>query len=153
MGFTVADRVVIKNELTNNTLALTGYLPISNEANDEANADALNLVRTQTKIDREAIPISEMVLAVDADEYLALSPGQQNYLAFITNAGVVNPKSGNEVREALLQFFGLTSETRGKLLAMVQEQSSRITQLYKAGTLSYGGAVSPGDVAQARSGT
>lgn len=150
MPFTAADYSALKSELNTNPLALSGYLPLANAANDEANANALNLVRSETKVDRESIPVSEMVKAVDADEFLALSAGQRDYLMFITNGGSVNPKSGNEVREALLQFFGALTETRTNLLAIVQENASRVTMLFKAGTLSYGGLVTPSDVANAR---
>jgi hypothetical protein len=142
-----ADLLALKNELTTDPKSL-GLTLLA--ADDEANANKLNEVRTQTPIDREAIPVSEVVLSVDGDEYLGLSPGQQNYLNFITNAGVVNPKSGNEVREALLQFFGAQSETRAKLLALVTEPASRINQLFKAGTLSKGGIVTPSDISNAR---
>ena len=153
MSFTNADLLAIKAELNNNPLALSGYLPLANSANDEANANALNLVRAETKVDRESIPVSEVVKAVDADEFIALSQPQRDYLAFIANGQSVNPKSGNEVREALLQFFGGGSETRASLLAIVQENASRVTQLYKAGTLSDGGQVTPSDVSNARNAT
>ncbi len=150
MPFTNADLLAIKAELNNNPLTLTGYLSLADSANDEANANALNLVRSETKIDRESIPVSEVVKAVDADEFIALSQGQRDYLAFVANGQTVNPKSGNEVREALLQFFAANSETRTSLLAIVQENASRVTQLFKAGTLSNGGQVTPSDVANAR---
>lgn len=150
MAFTNADLLAIKAELTNDPLSLgLTVLP----ADDEANANALNLVRTTIQVDREAVPVSEVVKAVDADEYLALSAGQRDYMSFITNAQTVNPKSGNEVREALLQFFASNSETRTKLLALVTEAASRITQLYKLGTLSVGDAITPSDVANARNAT
>lgn len=147
MSFTNADLLAIKAELTNDPKAL-GLTLLA--ADDESNANKLNEVSALTPIDREAIPVSEVVLSVDSDEFLALSEGQQRYLLFITNAGVVNPKSGNEVREALLQYFSAQSETRGKLLTLVTEPASRITQLFKLGTLSQGVAVTPSDVANAR---
>lgn len=150
MPFTNADYLAIKAELTNDplTLGLT-TLP----ADDEANANKLNLVRSTIQVDRESIPVSEVVKAVDADEYIALSAAQRDYLTFVTQGGNVNPKTGNEVREALLQFFGGASETRASLLALVTESASRITQLYKAGTLSYQGPVTPSDIANARNAT
>jgi hypothetical protein len=150
MAFTNADLLAIKAELTNDPLSL-GLTTLP--ADDEANANALNLVRTTIQVDRESVPVSEMVKAVDADEYIALSAGQRDYLSFITNGESVNPKSGNEVREAMLQFFGVNSETRANLLAMVTESASRITQLYKAGTLSTGEQVTPSTIANARNAT
>jgi hypothetical protein len=149
MPFTNADLLAIKAELTNNPLSLTGYLAVTG-ANDEANANALNLVRTQCQVDRESIPVSDVVKAIDADEFIALSQPQRDYVALITNGGSVNPRSGGEVREAMLQFFGVNSETRASLTLLLTESASRITQLYKVGTLSYGGAVTPSDVANAR---
>jgi hypothetical protein len=150
MAFTNADLLAIKAELTNDPLSL-GLTTLP--ADDEANANALNLVRATIQVDRESVPVSEMVKAVDADEYIALSAGQRDYLTFVTNGGSVNPKSGNEVREALLQFFAANSETRTNLLAMVTEPASRITQLYKAGTLSTGEQVTPSTIANARNAT
>lgn len=80
--------------------------------------------------------------AIDADEFISLSQPQRDYVALITNGGSVNPRTGGEVREALLQFFGSNSETRASLTALLTEPASRITQLYKQGSLSYGGSVS-----------
>jgi DNA-directed RNA polymerase subunit F len=150
MPFSNSDLIAIKAELTNDplTLGLT-----TSSADDEANANALNLVRVSIQVDRESVPVSEIVRAVDADEYIALSGPQRDYLQFITNGGSVDPKSGNEVREALLQFFSAQSETRTKLLALVTESSSRINQLYKAGTVTGGNFVTPSDVANARAAT
>ena len=147
MPFSAADLLAIKSELTNDplTLGLT-----TNPSDDEANANKLNLVRSQCQVDRESIPVSDVVKAIDADEFIALSQPQRDYVALITNGGSVNPKSGGEVREALLQFFGSASETRASLTLLLTESASRITQLYKAGTLSYGGQVTPSDVANAR---
>lgn len=150
MPFSNADLLALKAELTNDplTLGLT-----TNSADDETNANKLNLVRTTIQVDRESVPVSEVVKAVDADEFIALSAAQRDYLQFITQGGSVNPKSGNEVREALLQFFGAASETRTKLLALVTEAASRIDQLYRAGTVTGGNFVTPSDVAQARQAT
>jgi hypothetical protein len=153
MPFSNADLLAIKAELNNNPLALTGYLPLANSANDEANANALNLVRVQCQVDRESVPVSDVVKAIDADEFIALSQPQRDYVALITNGGSVNPKSGGEVREAMLQFFGAPTETRASLNALLTESASRITQLFKAGTLSFGGLVTPSDVSNARNAT
>lgn len=153
MPFTNADLIAIKNELNNNPLSLTGYLPLSNSANDEANTNALNLVRTQCQVDRESVPVSDVVKAIDADEFIALSAAQRDYVALITNGGSVNPKNGGEVREAMLQFFGAPSETRANLTLLLTESASRITQLFKAGTLSFGGLVTPSTIADARNAT
>lgn len=142
-----ADLLALKAELTNDPLDL-GLTTLA--ADDEANANALNLVRDTILVDRESIPVSEVVKAVDADEYIALSDPQRDYLGFITQGQSVNPKAGNEVREALLQFFSAQSETRTNLVALLQEPASRITQLFKAGTLEVGGIVTPSDIAQAR---
>lgn len=150
MPFTNVDLLAIKAELNNNPLSLSGYALLSNSANDEANANSLNLVRVQCQVDRESIPVSDVVKAIDADEFIALSQPQRDYVALITSGGSVNPKAGGEVREALLQFFGAPTETRASLTLLLTESASRITQLFKAGTLSVGGLVTPSDVANAR---
>ncbi len=153
MPYTNADLLAIKAELTNNPLSLVGYLPLADSANDESNANALNLVRTQCQIDRESIPVSDVVKAIDADEFIALSAAQRDYVQLIANGGSVNPKSGGEVREALLQFFSAQSETRASLILLLTESASRARQLYKAGTLSADLQVTPSDIANSRSAT
>lgn len=150
MPFTNNDLLAIKAELTNDPLTL-GLTTLA--ANDEANADKLNLIRSTIQVDRESVAMSEVIKCIDADEYIALSAGQRDYLKLVADAGTVNPKAGGEVREALLQLFSAQSETRASLLAIVTEAASRITQLYKAGTLSYGGLVTPSDIANARNAT
>lgn len=153
MAFTNADLLAIKSELTNNPLALSpGYQALTAE-NDEANANALNLVRTATAIDRESIPTNEIMLHIDRDEFLALSAGDRQWLLGVGQGGSVNPKQGGEVREGIFQMFAVGTESRTNLLAIVTEPASRIDHLYKAGTLSQGGLVTPSDVANARNAT
>ncbi len=147
MPFTPADDLAIKAELTNDPLDL-GLTVLA--ADDEANANALNLVRVSIQVDREAIPASEIAKAIDRDEYNAASAADRGYIDMITSSGSVNPKTGSEPREGLLQIFGVGTETRTNLTALLTESASRITQLYKAGTLSYGGTITPSDVARAR---
>jgi hypothetical protein len=142
-----ADLLAIKAELTNDPLTL-GLTILA--ADDEANANKLNEVRTTIQVDRESVPVSDVVKAIDADEFIALSQPQRDYVALITNGGTVNPKNGGEVREALLQFFSAQSETRASLILLLTEAGSRITQLFKAGTLQQGGIVTPSDIAGAR---
>lgn len=153
MPFTNADLLAIKAELNNNPLTLSGYLPLSNSANDEPNANALNLVRSECQIDRETIPASEINKAIDRDEFDALSAADRQWLQLITTGGSVNPKAGSEVREGILQLFGVGTESRTALNALLTESASRATQLYKLGTLSYSGQVTPSDVSNARSAT
>lgn len=145
-----ADLLALKAELTNDplTLGLT-----TEPADDEANANILNLVRDTIQIDRESIPVSEIAKAIDRDEYNAASAADRDWIKMITAGGDVNPKAGGEVREGLLQIFSAQSETRASLLAILTEAGSRVEQLYKAGTLEVGGQVTPSDVAQARNAT
>lgn len=145
-----ADLLALKAELTNDplTLGLT-TLP----ADDEANADKLNLVRETLQIDREAVPISEIVKAIDRDEFNALSAGDRQWLSLITQAGSVNPQSGGEIREGLLQLFAAQTESRTNLTALLTEPANRIDHMFKAGLLEAGGTVTPSDVAQARNAT
>ena len=150
MGFNNQDLLAIKAELVNNPLSLSGFLPLSNSANDESNASALNLVRVECQIDREAIPVSEIVKAIDRDEFAALSAADRQWLQLITAGGSVNPKSGGEVREGILQLFGGGTESRTAMTSLLTESASRVNQLYKAGTLTQGGIVTPSDVANAR---
>lgn len=147
MPFSAADYLALKSELTNDPLAL-GLTLLA--ADDEANANKLNLVRVTIQVDREAIPVSEIAKAIDRDEYNAASAADRDYIKMITAGGSVNPKATSEVREGLLQIFGAGTESRTALNALLTESASRITQLFKLGTLSFGGAVTPSDIANAR---
>lgn len=147
MAFSNADLLALKSELTNDPL----NIGLTTEpADDEANANLLNEVREACQVDRETIPASEVNKAIDRDEFAALSAADRQWLGMITAGGTINPKAGGEVREGLLQIFGAATETRANLTALLTESASRITQLYKLGTLSYGGAVTPSDIANAR---
>lgn len=152
MAYSNADLLAIKAELTNNPLTLTGYLALD-PANDEANANALNLVRTQCQIDRESIPVSEIAKAIDRDEFNAASAADRQYIAMVTAGGDVNPEATSEVREGLLQIFAAGTESRASLQALLTESASRARQLFKLGTLSVDQQVTPSDVANARNAT
>jgi hypothetical protein len=142
-----ADLLALKSELTNDPLAL-GLTTLA--ADDEANANKLNLVRDTIQVDRQSVPASEILKAIDADEFIALSVGQRQYVEMVISLSSVNPQNGGEIREALLQFFSAQSETRASFQLLLTEAASRITQLFKAGTLQQGGIVTPSDMAQAR---
>jgi hypothetical protein len=147
MARSQADLVALKAELTNDpkTLGLT-LIP----ADDVANADKLNLVRPELQIDREAIPTTEIFLQIDRDEYAALGSADRQWLNGVSQGGTINPRSGGEVREGLLQLFGAGTETRANLQAILTENASRIEQMFKEGLLEQGGNVTPSDVANAR---
>lgn len=147
MPFTNTDYLALKAELTNDPLAL-GLTTLA--ADDEANANKLNLVRDEIQVDRESIPAQEIFVNIDRDEYVALALADRQWLDSIMGSGSVNPKTGNEVREGLLQLFAAGTESRTNLLSILTAPASRITQLYKLGTLSFGGAVTPSDVSNAR---
>lgn len=150
MPFTPADYLALKSELTNDPLTL-GLTLLA--ADDEANANKLNLVRDTIQVDRESIPVSEIAKAIDRDEYNAASAADRDYIKMVTAGGDVNPRAGSEVREGLLQIFGVATESRAALTALLTEDASRITQLFKLGTLSFGGQVTPSDIANARAAT
>lgn len=143
-----ADLLALKAELTNDPKNLDLVAPPA--IDDVGNADKLNLVRETLTIDREAIPISEIFVQIDRDEYAALAQPDRDWLNGISVGGTINPKAGGEVREGLLQLFGAQSETRANLLAILTEPANRIEQMFKEGLLEQGGTVTPSDVANAR---
>lgn len=150
MPFSNADLLAIKNELNNNPLTLTGYLPLANSANDEANANALNLIRTECQVDRLTVPSSEINKSINRNEFAAASAADRQWIAMITQGGSVDPRNGGEVRAGLLGIFSAQTVTRANLTALLTESASRITMLFRAGTLSFGGAVTPSTIADAR---
>jgi len=146
----LADKLAIKAELTNDPKSL-GLTLLA--ADDEANADKLNEIRTQTPIDRETIPTSEIMLNIDRDEFLALSAGDRQWILGVGQGGTVNPKQGGEVYEGILQMFGAGTESRANLQAILTEPATRINQMFKLGLLTKGGSVSPSDISNARNAT
>lgn len=151
MAFNAADLVALKDELTNDPQELGLVAPPA--IDDVGNAEKLNLVRDTLQIDREAIPLSEIFVNIDRDEYAALAEADRQWLNAISTGGTINPKSGGEVREGLLQLFGAPTESRTNLLAILTEPANRIEHMFKAGLLSQGGNVTPSDVANARNAT
>lgn len=148
MAFTQNDLLALKAELQNdpNTLGLVAPPAID----DVGNAEKLNLVRDTQKIDREQIPMTEVMVQIDRDEFAALAPADRQWLQLISANGTINPRAGGEVREGLLQLFSAASESRGNLIAILTEPANRINQMFKAGLLSRGGNVTASDVANAR---
>lgn len=148
MARSTADISALNAELTNDPQELGLVAPPA--VDDVGNADALNLVRDTLQIDREAIPMSEILVQIDRDEYAALAAADRSYLELVGSGGSVNPQAGGEVREALLQMFGAQTETRTNLLEILTEPANRIEHMFKAGLLEQGGTVTPSDVANAR---
>lgn len=153
MAFSNADLLAIKNELNNNPLSLTGYLPLANSANDEANAAALNLVRVECQVDRATVPSSEINKAINRDEFAAASAADRQWIAMITNGGSVDPRTGSQIRSGLLAIFGNGTQTRTALSALLTQSSSRIAQLFANGAVSVNQSVTPSDIANARNAT
>ena len=150
MSRSTADLTAIKNELATDPETI-GYLSHVG-ANDVANADLMNEVRSSLQIDREAIPATEIFVQIDRDEYAALAEADRQWLNAVAQSGTVNPESGGEVREGILQIFGAMTESRTNLQAILTEDANRVEHLFKAGTLEEGGTVTPSDIANARSG-
>lgn len=146
-----ADLLALKAELTNDPQALGLVAPPT--IDDVGNAAKLNEVRDTLQIDREAIPTTEIMLHVDRDEFNALSAADRQWLQLIGASGSVDPRTGGEVREGLLQIFSAQSETRTHLLEILTEPANRIEHMHKAGLLEQGGSVTPSDVANARNAT
>lgn len=151
MAFNSADLLTLKAELTNDPEELGLVAPPA--IDDVGNADKLNLVRDTLQIDRQAIPTSEIFLNIDRDEYAALAQADRDWLNGVSQGGVINPQSGGEVREGILQLFGAGTETRTNLLGILTEPANRIEHMFKNGLLSQGGTVTPSDVANARNAT
>lgn len=143
-----ADLLALKAELTNDPESLGLVAPPA--IDDVGNADKLNLVRPELQIDREAIPITEIMVQIDRDEFAALSAAGRQWLQLISASETVNPKSGGEVREGLLQLFAAGTESRTNLLSILTEPANRIEHMFKSGLLEQGGSVTPSDIANAR---
>lgn len=144
------DLLAMKAELTNDPkgLGLT-----TNPADDSANAEKINLIRPELQIDREAIPLAEVMVQIDRDEYVALSLADRQWLENISSGGTLNPREGGEVREGLLQLFGDGTETKANLVSILTEDAARYQQMFKDGLLESDDAWTPSDIANARQAT
>jgi hypothetical protein len=150
MAKSQADLLAMKAELTNDPMGL-GLTVLTED--DAANSDKINEVRSECQIDRQAVPLSEIVAQIDRDEYAALSQPDRDWLAFITRGESINPAAGGEIREGLLQLFGAQSESRGNIVSILTEDAARYQQMYQQGLLEADGAWTPSDIANARQAT
>ena len=139
-----ADLLAIKNELTHDPADI-GLTVLA--ADDEANADKLNLSRATIRVDRSYVSVSE--IDFDRDEYAGLSPADRAWLDLVTRSGAVKPAS---IRNDLNKAFGANTATRASYEAAFTQQASRIQQMAALGivAVSY---VTPSDIANARNAT
>lgn len=142
-----ADLLALRSELENDPaeLGLTAA-----PADDEANANALNLVRASIQIERADIPATEIAKGINRVEYAAAVLADRQWIDLQLSAGLVDARTGSEARTGLLGIFGAQTTTRANLSALLTQDGNRIDQLFQAGTLEVGGTVSPSDIAQAR---
>jgi len=148
MARSQADIAALYTELTTdpNTLGLTPPPTI----NDVGNADLLNEVLVAQQVDRKAIPVNELAQQVDRTEFNALSPGDQNWLMLVMQTGSLDINDTGQIKQGLLQCFGVGSETRQGMASRLTEAVNRVEQMYRQGLLEVGGYVTPSDISAAR---
>lgn len=151
MLFSNADLLAIKAELTNDPLSL-GY-PSLDPANDEANANALNLVRETINVKKRSLPTSKVFNAISPLEFQALSPQQQAWVDSMLRLGQIDPFTDTGTMGGLDDCFSAESDSRGAIATAASEKGNRINQLFQAGTLSQNLFATPSDVANARNAT
>lgn len=127
----------IKNELTNDPLSLgLTVLP----ADDEANANALNLVRDTIRVHRASVPSNSILIPVD--EWGAMSESQQSWWDNNTADGSIDPAV---TEPEFYKVFGPSTAARASFDSVSKESASRTRQL-----LGRHYTLTPSDVANAR---
>lgn len=148
MARSAADLLALKAELTNDpsTLGLVAPPTIA----DEANADALNLVRETILVERDAIPATEIARALNRTEYGSAVNADRQWIELQLSVGLVDARTGSEARAGFTAIFGANTTTRANLLALLSEPGNRVEQMFRAGLLEVGGTVTVSDIADAR---
>lgn len=150
MPFSNADLLAIKAELTNDPLTL-GLTTLA--ADDEANANKLNLVRDTISVKKRSLAASALFNCVVDTEYQALSGQQISWLNSVLLLGQFDPFANANIVSGLDNLFSAQSETRPAIHAAIVKTGSRIEQLYQSGTVSVFQTITPSDVANARNAT
>lgn len=131
------DYKTLQTELNTDPLA-RGYSGMS----DTQAATSLNAANRT--VSRSSVPAVEVIEAIVASEYTALSATLQNLVSLLISAGTINPL-GTNTRAIFAAAFGAGTQTRTNLIALETATVSRGVEL----NLGY---VSAGDVHVARSG-
>lgn len=138
----MVDFAVLRTELTTDPLSL-GYAGLS----DQAAADKLNATNTGRTRNRTAVPTTEVFKQVEDGAWPSTAILQNKWAGVLSQPTV--DASDPLVRGILGAIFPVgaaTTATRNRLLALGTETVSRATELGL-------GAVTPGDVADARAKT
>lgn len=131
------DYLTLRTELTTDPLA-RGYSGMT-DAQAATSLDTVN--RT---VNRTSVPAPEVIEAIVASEYTALSATLQNLVSLLISAGTINPQ-GTNTRAIFAAAFGAGTQTRTNLIALETMTVSRAAELGI-------GYVAAGDVKIARSG-
>lgn len=145
-----ADLLALKAELTNDPADLG--LTVAPE-DDEANANALNLVRETISVRKRSLSTAALFNAIDPLEHQSLTDQQSRYLTAVLELGQIDPLMADNIVDGLNGMFAAESTSRPAYTALLNQPGSRIDQLYQAGTLEQGGSVTPSDIANARNAT
>lgn len=129
----------LKTELTTDPKAL-GYAGM----NDEAAADALNLLRDEEPKDRTIIPTWRLLTALDDAEFAALTAIRVSMFQSVCACGQVDLSDGR-IRAILQRIFTASALTKANLIALANEPGARWE------TLNLGGPVAEWDVSRVRS--
>ena len=144
------DLLALKAELTNDPLNLgLTVLP----ADDEANANLLNLERETIQVKRRAVATAEIFNAIDPLEHQALTDQQSRWLDALLSLGQFDAFVESNIIAGLNGMFSAQSTSRPAYTARLNQAGNRVDALFQAGSLETGGFVSPSDIAQARNAT
>jgi hypothetical protein len=118
---TDAEKLAIKNELTNDPLEL-GLTTAPED--DEANSIILNEVRDSILVYRASVPVNNLVIPVD--ELSALSPGQQLSWQIESVDGSFSPA---DYEQNFFSMFAENTQSRALWESVTKEPTSRARQL------------------------
>jgi hypothetical protein len=150
MAWTNDDLLAIKAEITNDPLSL-GL--VANHTNDEANANALNLVRPTISVKKRTLDTADLFNAYDSVEHQALSDQQARYLGQVNDLKTIFPDRNANIVTGIKEVFGQNAVSRASVDAVMVEPGSRMRQLYQQGTLSQDATLTTSDAANALNAT
>ncbi len=150
MSYTTQDLIALGNEINTNASAYYPAGGVVNTANDEANANAINLQRESIAVKKTSLASSQIAAAISPGDHEALSTAQARWLKdCVLDVGNINPSTAENVVSGIAERLGNTP-SGAAIAALFNRPGNRLEQLYQAGVISEVGNFTPSTPSQIR---
>ena len=150
MAYTTADLIALGSEINTNA---NDYYPtggVTNTANDEANANAINQTRETIAVKKTSLSSSLIAAAILPGDHEALSAAQARWLKdCVLDVGNINPSMAGNVVTGIAERLGNTPSGTA-IAALFNRPGSRLEQLSQQGVISEVGNFTPSTPSQIR---